>query len=521
MSEIDVATEAEASERPKQPVALIFTALMLAMGLAMLDQTIVSTALPTIVGDLGGLEHLSWVVTAYLLTSTAAAPIYGKLGDMYGRKIVLQAAITIFILGSALCGLSQNMFQLISFRALQGLGAGGLMVVTLAVIADVVPPRERGKFQGLFGAVFGVATILGPLLGGFFVDNLSWHWIFYINVPLALLALFIIALAFKAPTEKHNRKIDYLGAFLLALTLTATVLFTSLGGNTYDWGSPEIVGMIAVAIAGLFAFLWAESRASEPILPLSLFRNAVFSTTSAIGFIIGLALFGAITFLPIYLQVVKGVSPTSSGLQLVPMMGGLLVASIASGAIISRIGRYRMFPIIGSALVVVAMWLLSQLGIDTSRTIVTLEMILLGLGLGLIMQVLILAAQNAVEPVNVGVATAGSTMFRQIGGSIGLAVFGAMFASHITSGLAGSLPAGMASAGAITPAAVEALPPEVKGPFLDVFMSALHTVFLGAAIVVVLAFALSLFLKETPLRSHPNDRRAAGEAPAEQAPAHI
>jgi EmrB/QacA subfamily drug resistance transporter len=510
VSQTDIAAEAAAVERPKQPVILIFTALMLAMGLAMLDQTIVSTALPTIVGDLGGLEHLSWVVTAYLLTATVATPIYGKLGDMFGRKIVLQVAITIFVIGSALCGLSQSMFQLISFRALQGLGAGGLMVVTLAVIADVVPPRQRGKYQGMFGAVFGVATILGPLLGGFFVDNLSWHWIFYVNVPLALIALAIIAFAFTAPPERHKRKIDYRGALLLAMTLTAIVLFTSLGGNTYDWGSPEIIAMIVIGVVGLFAFLWAESRAAEPILPLSLFRNSVFSMTSAIGFIIGLALFGAITFLPIYLQVVKGVSPTSSGLQLVPMMGGLLVASIFSGAVISRIGKYRMFPIIGSALVAVAMFLLAQLDIDTSRTIVTLEMILLGVGLGLIMQVLILAAQNAVDPANVGVATAGSTLFRQVGGSIGLAAFGALFANRLTSGLEGSLPPGMESAGAITPAAVAQLPPDVQGPFLEVFMSALQIVFTGAAAVTVIAFALTWFLREMPLRAHPNDAPPTG-----------
>jgi EmrB/QacA subfamily drug resistance transporter len=512
LSQPDIAVDAAAAsaERPRQPVALIFTALMLAMGLAMLDQTIVSTALPTIVGDLGGVEHLSWVVTAYLLSSTVVTPIYGKLGDMFGRKIVLQVAITIFIIGSALCGLSQNMFELILFRALQGLGAGGLMVVTLAVIADVVPPRQRGKFQGLFGAVFGVATIVGPLLGGFFVDNWSWHWIFYINIPLALLALAIIAFAFTAPTERHQRKIDYRGALLLALALTAIVLFTSLGGNTYDWGSPEIIAMFVVALIALPAFLWAESRAAEPILPLMLFRNSVFAMTSAIGFIIGLALFGAVTFLPIYLQIVQGVSPTASGLQLVPMMGGLLVASIFSGALISRLGKYRVFPIVGSALVVIAMALLSQLGIETSRTVVTLEMILLGVGLGLIMQVLILAAQNAVNPADVGVATAGSTLFRQVGGSIGLSLFGALFANRITSGTAGLLPPGMGTPSTMTPAAVAQLPPEVQAPFLEVFMSALHVVFLCAAVVSVIAFALSWFLKEMPLRSHRGDAASMG-----------
>lgn len=496
---------APAAETSKQPVKLIFTALLMAMGLAMLDQTIVSTALPTIVGDLGGLEHLSWVVTAYLLTSTAVAPIYGKLGDMFGRKIVLQAAIVIFILGSALCGIAQDMTQLILFRAIQGLGGGGLMVVAIAAIADLVPARERGKYQGMFGAVFGVATVIGPLAGGFFVDNLSWRWIFYINIPLALVALAVIGFAFTAPLERVRRKIDYLGALLLAVTLTAVVLFTSLGGNTLEWSSPAIIAMIVVSVVGLFAFLWAEARAEEPILPLSLFRNSVFSVTSAIGFIVGLALFGAVTFLPIYLQIVKGVSPTASGLQLVPMMGGLLVASIFSGQMISRNGRYRIFPIVGTALVVVAMGLLSQLGVDTARWVVTAEMIVLGVGLGLVMQVLILAAQNAVEPANVGVATAGSTLFRQVGGSIGLSVFGALFASRIADGTAGSMPEGMTAPSAMTPDAVAALPAEIQGPFLDVFVSALHVVFLTAAGIAIAAFVLTWFLREMPLRSHQKD----------------
>ena len=501
MSQSELVVEAAEKVAPRQPVKLIFAALMMAMGLAMLDQTIVSTALPTIVGDLGGLEHLSWVVTAYLLSSTVVTPIYGKLGDMFGRKIVLQVAIVIFIIGSALCGIAGNMTQLIVFRAVQGLGGGGLMVVTIAAIADIVPPRDRGKYQGLFGAVFGVATVIGPLAGGFFVDNFTWHWIFYINVPLALIAFTVITFAFTAPSERVRRRIDFLGAGLLALGLTGVVLFTSLGGNTLEWNSPEIIAMIVVAIVSVLAFLRVESRAAEPVLPLSLFRNPVFSTTSAIGFIIGLSLFGAVTFLPIYLQIVKGVSPTSSGLQLVPMMGGMLTASILSGAMISKFGRYRIFPIVGSAVVAVAMFLLAQLDVETARWVVTAEMILLGTGLGLVMQVLILAAQNSVDPADVGVATAGSTLFRQVGGSIGLSVFGAMFAGRIASGMAESMPDGMDSPSAMTPDAVAALPPEVQGPFLDVFVSALNVVFLTAGAVVVVAFVLSLFLKEVPLRT--------------------
>lgn len=510
MAQSDIAADAVPLDPPRQPVALIMTALILVMGLAMLDQTIVSTALPTIVGDLGGLEHLSWVVTAYLLTTTVVTPIYGKLGDMFGRKIVLQVAIVLFVVGSALCGLAQDMTQLILFRAFQGVGGGGLMVVAMATIADVVPARERGKYQGMFGAVFGLATIAGPLLGGFFVDNLSWHWIFFINVPLALIAWAVIAIAFTAHPEQHKRKIDYSGAVLLGVALTAIVLFTSLGGNTLEWGSWQIILMIAIGIAATFAFLWTESRAAEPILPLSLFRNSVFSMTSAIGFIVGLALFGAVTFLPLYLQVVKGVSPTASGLQIVPMMLGMLITSIGSGVLISRIGRYKPFPIIGSALMVIAMALLSQMTVDTSRTMITVDMVILGLGLGLIMQVLILAAQNSVEPKDIGVATAGSTLFRQIGGSIGLSLFGALFASRLNTGIAATLPAGAMPEGNISPNMVAQLPPDLLQPVLGVFVDALSIVFLVAAIIGVLAFVLTLFVKETPLRTHlPNQRGGA------------
>ncbi|MGV8839856.1 MAG: MDR family MFS transporter [Bauldia sp.] len=503
MSQTDSgAAPAIPADPPKQAVGLIMTALLLVMALAMLDQTIVSTALPTIVGDLGGIEHLSWVVTAYLLTTTVVTPIYGKLGDMFGRKIVLQVAIVLFVIGSALCGFAQDMTQLILFRAFQGIGGGGLMVVAMAVIADVVPARQRGKFQGLFGAVFGLATIAGPLLGGFFVDNLTWHWIFFINVPLALVALGVIAVAFTAHPEQHKRKIDYAGAVLLGLALTAVVLFTSLGGNTLDWGSWQIIAMIAVSVVATLAFLYVESRAAEPILPLSLFRNPVFSMTSAIGFIVGLALFGAVTFLPLYLQVVQGVSPTASGLQTLPMMLGLLVASIGSGVLISRIGRYKIFPIIGSLLVAIAMGMMTRLGVDTPNWNVILDMIVLGFGLGLVMQVLILAAQNAVEPKDVGVATAGSTLFRQIGGSIGLSVFGALFASRLADGFAANLPAGAIPGGTFSPALLAELPPAVIPTVLEVFVNALHIVFVVAAVIAAIAFLLSLMLKETPLRTH-------------------
>src|SRR5258705_7387692 len=354
----------EVTEEPIQPqqrLRLIFVALMLVLLLASLDQTIVSTALPTIVGDLGGISHLSWVVTAYLLSATIAGPLYGKLGDLYGRKLVLQVAVVLFLSGSALCGLSQNMTELIGFRALQGLGAGGLMVVTFAVIGDVIPPRERGKYQGYFGAVFGFSTVVGPLIGGFFVYNSSWRWIFYVNLPTGAVAVAVIAFAFHANVDRRRHAMDYLGALLLAGPLAWVVLFRSLGGTTWAWGSPQIITLIVLSIVFLPAFLWVESRAAEPILPLSLFRNHTFSVTSAVGFIVGFALFGAITYLPLYLQVAKGSSPTKSGLQLTPLMAGLLITSIVSGHVISPVGRYRIFPIIGTALMAVAMYLLSPI----------------------------------------------------------------------------------------------------------------------------------------------------------------
>jgi len=492
-------TDAPPGEDAKR-VRVVFGALLVVVLLAALDQTIVSTALPTIVGELGGIEHLSWVVTAYLLAATVVTPLYGKLGDLYGRKLLLQVAVVIFLIGSILCGLSQNMGELIAFRAVQGLGGGGLIVLAMATVGDLVPPSERGRYQGMFGAVFGVATVIGPLAGGYIVEHLSWRWIFYVNIPVGLAALVVIAIAFTAPTERRRHAIDYLGAGTLAGALSAIVLFTSLGGTTYDWGSPQLLVLAVLGVVLTGAFVLAERRAAEPILPLELFRNRVFSVASAIGFVVGLALFGSVTFLPLYLQVVKEKSPSSSGLLLLPLMAGVLVASIGSGQLITRMGRYRIFPIIGTALMTVAMVLLSRLWVDTPIVVADVYVLILGLGLGFVMQVLVLAVQNAADYEHLGVATSGATLFRSIGGSIGVALFGAIFANRLGAEIAGALPPGTRIPAAADPNAIKALPPAIHGPFVEAFASALQVVFLAAVPISIVAFILTWFLREVPLR---------------------
>ena len=479
---------------------LIFSALVLVLLLAALDQTIVSTALPTIVGDLGGLEHLSWVVTAYLLAATIVAPLYGKLGDLYGRKRLLQTAIVLFLVGSALCGTAQDMVELIVFRALQGLGAGGLIVLTTAVVGDIVAPRERGRYQGLFGGVFGIATVAGPLLGGFFVDNFSWRWIFYVNLPIGAAALAVIATAFHAHQATLRHRIDYLGAVVFGAALSAIVLFTSLGGTTYAWGSTQMVALIVGGVVLLALFPFVEARAPEPILPLELFRNRVFSVTSAISLVMGLALFGAVTFVPLYLQVVKGHAPTESGLLMTPMMGGLLATSIVGGNLISKFGRYRPFPIAGTAIAALGLYLLSRLEVDTSTWHAAAYMVVLGLGLGLVIQVLVLAAQNAVDYRLLGVATSASTLFRQVGGSIGVSAFGAIFANKLGHELAQRLPRGAEVSTAADPTVVRHLPPAIHEPYIEAFSASLRPVFLVAAVVALVAFALTWLLRDLPLR---------------------
>jgi EmrB/QacA subfamily drug resistance transporter len=505
MASSGVVAQPVASGLPTAPTRrLIFSGLLLVLLLAALDQTIVATALPTIVGDFGGLSHISWVVTAYLLAQTAVTPLYGKLGDMYGRKVVLQTGLVIFLAGSALCGQSSSLDELIAFRALQGLGGGGLIVSAQAAIGDVVPPRERGRYTGLFGGVFGLASVAGPLLGGFLTTHLSWRWIFYVNLPLGVLAFFVLAAVLPASTNRTHHVVDYLGTALLAGGLSAIVLATSLGGNSFAWGSPQIIGMALAGVILLALFVIAERHAAEPVLPLRLLTNRVFSVTSGIGFIVGFALFGAITYMPLFLQVVKGASPTGSGLQLLPLMLGLILTSVISGQLITRTGRYKPFPIAGTALMTLGLYLLSTLGATSSRGSIYLYMFVLGLGLGLVMQVLVLAVQNAVPYSDLGVATSGATLFRSIGGALGTAALGAVFsnrlASELKSQLRGQLAAAAPKSTEVNPKRIATLSPHVRVHYIHAFTNALGGVFTLAALSALLAFVLTWFVRQVPLR---------------------
>ena len=506
------------SKEEHRRILVILSALMLGMFLAALDQTIVATALPTIAGDLHGLNHLSWVVTAYLITSTISLPLWGKFGDLFGRKNFFQLAIIIFLIGSMLSGISQSMIELIACRAIQGAGAGGLMVGSQAIIGDIIPPRQRGRYMGYFGAVFGLSSILGPLAGGWFTQHVSWRWIFYINVPIGIVALFVIAIVLHIPVKKVQHKIDWLGTALLSAGVVGLILLTTWGGVQYAWRSATIVSLAIGSTVALIIFCFVEARSAEPILPLGLFRNRTFNAASAIGFVLGFAMFGSIVYLPLYLQVVHGASPTLSGLELLPMVGGMLITFVVSGRLVTRTGRYKIFPIVGLAVMTGGLVLLSRLGPQTSFGYAALDMVVVGLGLGLVMQVLVVAVQNSVPHSQLGTATATATFFRTIGGAFGVAVLGAVFNSRLLSQLRATAPPSLLKligGGDISenPAQLSRLPIGERTLVINAFSHTLQTVFLVSIPFGIVAFIISWFMKEIPLREKAHVTEGVGVKP--------
>ncbi|PXA71768.1 MDR family MFS transporter [Cryobacterium arcticum] len=484
-------------------VLLVFAGLMVAMLLSSLDQTIFSTALPTIVGELNGVEHMLWVTTAYILASTIVMPVYGKLGDLVGRKWLFVGAISIFLVGSVMGGLADSMGTLIAGRAVQGLGGGGLMILALAIIADVVPARQRGKYSGIMGAVFAVSSVAGPLLGGYFTDGPGWRWAFWMNLPLGILAIASAIFFLKLPKRAFTKpKIDYPGMIVLALAATSLVLFTTWGGNTYDWDSPVIIGLIigTVVFAGLFVFI--ESRAAEPVIPLKLFKNRNFNLTTSAGLITGVAMFGALAYMPTYLQMVTGVGATDAGLLMIPMMGALLISSIGSGQIVSHTGRYKLIPIIGMFVTALGLFLLSTLTASTAIWIMCAYLAVMGFGLGLSMQILTLVVQNSFPQAIVGTATSSNNFFRQIGSSLGAAIVGSLFVSRLTDILSSNLPAGSTGetgTNSLTPALVAALPDAARTVIVNAYNDALAPIFLLMVPLVLVAAVLLMFVVEKPL----------------------
>ncbi|MBW4030021.1 MAG: MFS transporter [Acidobacteria bacterium] len=514
--------EHQFSQEEHRRILVILFALMLGMFLAALDQSIVSTALPTIAGDLHNLNELSWVVTSYLITSTISLPLWGKLGDLFGRKKLFQVSILIFLAGSILSGLSHSMVQLISFRAIQGIGAGGLLVGSQAIIGDVIPPRQRGRYMGYFGIVFGLSSVLGPLAGGWFTQHVSWRWIFYINLPIGICALIAIALVLRVPVVRVAHQIDYWGMSLLSAGVVCLILVLTWGGTQYAWASSTIIALGLASLVLLVTFCLVELKVSEPIISLQLFSNRTFSAASAVGFVIGFTMFGSIVYLPLYLQVVHGASPTKSGLELLPMVVGMLITFVLSGQLVTRTGRYKIFPILGSAVVGLGLVALSRLGPETSFTFAAIGMFIIGLGLGLVMQVLVVAVQNAVPHSQLGTATATATFFRSIGGAFGVAVLGDVFNNRLlhelrttlTSTQLGQLVKG--GSVAINPSQINRLPVAQRTLVVDAFSHTLQTVFLFAIPFAVIAFALSWLMKEIPLRTQAHvSTEAVFDAPGE------
>ena len=483
----------------------VFLAIVLGMLLAALDQTIVATALPTIVADLGGAGHQSWVVTSYLLASTITTALVGRLGDLFGRKTIFQAAVMFFVAGSVLCGLSHSMAMLVGARALQGIGGGAITVTATALIGEVIPLRDRGRYQGALGAVFGVTTVIGPLLGGYFTDHLTWRWAFWVNVPVSIVVFFVAAAAIPSLATRGKAVIDYAGILFVGLGATGLTLATSWGGTTYPWSSPTIIGLFAASAASLGIFVWVESRSSgpesAPILPTRLFANPVFTVCCVLSFVVGFAMLGALTFLPTYMQFVDGVSATTSGLRTLPMVAGMLSTSIGSGVLVGRTGRYKIFPVAGTAVMALAFFLMSRMDPSTSALLQSVYLFILGAGIGSCMQVLVLIVQNTSSFEDLGVATSGVTFFRTIGSSFGAAIFGSLFTNFLHSRIGAALAAsGAPAAAANSPEALHRLPRAVAAPIVSAYAASLTQVFLWAVPVALVGFILALFLREVPLR---------------------